>query len=420
MRKLLWVLAILLVAPLIAAVVVASMIFERQPLVNRDAEFTPEHVARAHRILERNNPIKLRPGDVRTVTLDQPDVDLAANFIAHLYAHGSARVVLQPGTLHVGLSSRLAHNPFGDYLNVDATLGEASGVPRVQYLRIGSLEVPGSLADSALRRMLPLLLRDEDVRLAAGMIRDLKVDDGRLSVRYEWPEGAPARLQAAAVPPDEQERLRLYQARLAEASRRAPDAGRSTSIVDLMRPLFELAAERSAAGDAVAENRAAIVVLAFHVTGQDLATVLAPAKDWPRAGKAVVTLNGRDDFPKHFLVSAALSAHAGKSLANAIGLYKEIDDSRGGSGFSFNDIAADGAGTRFGELATGGADTARKLQQRMAAGAAEADLMPATADLPEFMPEAEFVRRFGGEGAPEYVRMTEEIERRIAALPINR
>jgi hypothetical protein len=45
-------------------------------------------------------------------------------------------------------------------------------------------------------------------------------------------------------------------------------------------------------------------------------------------------------------------------------------------------------------------------------------LMPETGDLPEFMPEPEFKRRFGGVGAPEYARMMAEIEARIAALPL--
>jgi len=104
-------------------------------------------------------------------------------------------------------------------------------------------------------------------------------------------------------------------------------------------------------------------------------------------------------------------------LADAVGLYKEIDDSRGGSGFSFNDIAADRAGVRFGESAAKSA-TAHKLQTRVTDGINESDFMPATADLLEFMPEAEFKRRFGGIEGSEYKKMMAEIERRIAALPL--
>ena len=63
-----------------------------------------------------------------------------------------------------------------------------------------------------------------------------------------------------------------------------------------------------------------------------------------------LTLNGRHDSAQHFVISAALAAWAGEPVAEAIGLYKELDDARRGSGFSFADLAADRAGTRFGEL----------------------------------------------------------------------
>src|SRR5262249_46081018 len=108
----------------------------------------------------------------------------------------------------------------------------------------------------------------------------------------------------------------------------------------------------------------------------------------------------------------AIAAEAGSPLADAIGLYKEVDDSRGGSGFSFNDIAADRAGTRFGVLAV---QQPRKLQAMLAAGAKERDFMPDVSDLPEFMQEAEFKRRYGGIGAPAYNKVMADIEARIAS-----
>jgi hypothetical protein len=48
----------------------------------------------------------------------------------------------------------------------------------------------------------------------------------------------------------------------------------------------------------------------------------------------------------------------------------------------------------------------------------EKDLMPATEDLPEFMPEREFQRRFGGVDAPPYKKIMTDIERRVAALSL--
>ena len=51
---------------------------------------------------------------------------------------------------------------------------------------------------------------------------------------------------------------------------------------------------------------------------------------------------------------------------------------------------------------------------------ATADLLPEVKDLPEFMQEAEFKRRHGAIGGPEYKKMMAEIGRRVAALAILR
>ena len=59
-----------------------------------------------------------------------------------------------------------------------------------------------------------------------------------------------------------------------------------------------------------------------------------------------------------------------------------------------------------------------QLQYRIVSGLEDGDLMPPWADLPEFMPEAEFKRRFGGIDAPAYEEMMQKIEQRVAALGV--
>ena len=163
-----------------------------------------------------------------------------------------------------------------------------------------------------------------------------------------------------------------------------------------------------------------IIVLAFYVNGKGLSALVPAARDWPQPSPRVVTLAGRTDFPQHFTISAALAATAGTPLSDAVGVYKEVDDSRGGSGFSFNDIAADRAGTRFGALAGVRDPDAAKLSGRIGGGLPQASFFPEVKDLPEFMAEPEFKRRYGGIGQPAYQKMVTEIERRIAALPLYR
>jgi hypothetical protein len=397
----------------------ASIIFlaiEEQPRVQRPVAFTPENIERAKRILAKNDPRKMKPGVLRTLVMNEEDVDLAANYLADRYGRGSARVVLKGGTAFINASTQVPG--IGRYVSVDAAITETATLPHFVSLRIGRLPVPRWGADWLLAWALAKLNEHEHYGFAGDVIKQVRVSEGQLSVIYAWQADLPDKLRGAALSRDDQERLRVYHEKLGEVARSL--TARRVSLTDLLPPMFKLGQERARSGDPIAENRAVILVLTFYVNGKGLAAIVPAAKDWPRLTAHTITLNGRGDFPQHFTISAALAATVGGPLSDAMGLYKEVDDSRVGSGFSFNDIAADRAGTRFGELATGSKETAARLQQRLSAGVRERDLMPATDDLPEFMPEAEFKRRFGGIGAPAYQQMMVNIERRIAALPLYR
>jgi hypothetical protein len=412
-----WLFVLVLVGIPLAVGAAIFLCFQDQPLVRRGAEFTHEDVERAARVLEQHDPRRMKSGTLRTMSIRADDLDLVVNYLANRFGRGSARLVLGPGVLSLAASVELPANPLGRYVNVQALLRETAGLPAFEDLRIGRLPVPGLLADWALAHALRSLDRTAEYRLAADTIRSVSIADASVRIVYEWRDDLPGRMSDALLPPAERERLRFYQDRLVQVTRDAA-MPRRVSLEDLLVPLMRLAAERT--GDPRAESRAVIVVLAFYVNGKGLAAIVPAARDWPSPLPRTVTLGGRTDFPQHFMISAALAAHAGVPLSDAIGLYKEVDDSRRGSGFSFNDIAADRAGTRFGELATASAAGARRLQERVAAGLQESDLMPDVAGLPEFMPEAEFKRRFGGVGAPAYQRMMADIERRVAACPLYR
>ena len=398
--------------PLILAAAVYLAV-DTQPTIERVAEITPASVERAKRILDQNDPRKLKAGARRTVAISSGDLDLAANYLAQRYGGGSARVGLQNGSARVGASVRLPRLPVSVYLNIDATLVENTRLPQFEVLRVGRLPVPSWAIDNG-----PQAFGfNVEQELLNKTIRQVVIRERAISLTYEWQENTLKSLRALAVSPADRERIAHYQELLVGVSRKF--ARRSVSLVDFLVPFFQLARERSADGDVIAENRAAILVLTFYVNGARVEQLVPELKSRRNPTRHSVLLSERDDFAKHFIVSAALAANAGTPLADAVGIYKEIADSRGGSGFSFNDIAADRAGVRFGESAVKSV-MAKQLQAKVGAGIIESDLMPATADLPEFMPETEFKRRFGGVDEGEYKKMMAEIERRVAALPLYR
>ena len=416
MKLLLRLLLLAVIALPVGAAVAVWMCFQNTPSIVRKADISPGDIERAKRILEKHDPRKARAGTRRTIVLSQQDVDLVLNYAANQLRNASTRVALHPGAAIVQGSLELPGNPFGPWLNVDAGLRETGGLPGFDHLKIGSLPVPVFIADFALGRLVAHLNTTAEGRLANDVVKSVKLSEGWVQVVYEWRDDIPDRVRAVVLPPADQDRIKAYSDRLAEVVDKA-GAARSIPLAQLLPPMFALAQQRSAGGDAGKENRAAIVALTFYANGHGLSAVIPAAKAWRRPALLEVTLNGRDDFPKHFLISAAIAAEAGTPLADAIGVYKEVEDSRGGSGFSFNDIAADRAGTRFGELAV---KAPQKLQAALAGGVRERDFMPDVSDLPEFMPEAEFKKRYGGIGAPRYQKVMADIEARVGASAIFR
>ncbi len=387
--------------------------FDTAPAIERAAELTPQHIERAQRILATNDPRRLRNGSVRTIAIATEDVDVAVNYLAHRYAAGSALMEFADGRARVRASLRTALIPGRPFINVSLTLVEGDPVPRVTMVRLGALPIPVSLAEFVVRRAMGVA--GVDLTPVGHALRAVDLDDSGLRFTYQWDDDLADSVRTALVSPGERERLHAYHQALVGATRSSSPP--RVSLIDLVSPVFALAEQRSSAGDPIAENRAAILVLAGYVVGQSLVPIVPEARTWDRPRRLGVRLAGRDDLAKHFIVSAVLSANTGGPFADAVGIYKEIADSRGGSGFSFSDVAADRAGSRLGTLAEHQA-TASRLQRQLASPLTEATLMPSIVDLPDVPNEAEFKRRFGGVDAPGYRRVIADIDARLDALPL--
>jgi hypothetical protein len=218
--------------------------------------------------------------------------------------------------------------------------------------------------------------------------------------------------------PDDRARLLLYQA---EAMAMAGDRHISQPIplADLLTRLLGKAQSRSASGDPVAENRAALAAAAAYANRRLVRDLAAGQAAPQRRPMHRVTLRGRRDLAQHFTTSAALAAQGSTLISDAVGLFKELRDADGGSGFSFADLAADRAGARFAELATGDRAGAEQVQWAAVSGLVEDDFMIAVVGLPEAVPRARLERVYGGTRGEGYRTLVERIEEGIAALAVH-
>lgn len=304
----------------------------------------------------------------------------------------------------------------GRWVNLAVELRQTVGLPQITRLRIGWLPLPPGAIGPLLQRIGPALGWPVDDGAALSEVVDrVEFTSDAVVVRHRLSPAVLARLREAVAPTaDNAPRYRAQWDRIAALSRAsAPQA----SLLAFLQPAFALARERSAfpGADAAAENRAALLMLTLWATHRPPDQLVSGAASWPSPVAVELRLNDRPDTALHFLVSAVIASQADAELADAVGLWKELADSAaGGSGFSFNDLAADRAGTLFGSLAVG---RPLAFQEAVHGVAAEADLMPATAGLAEGLSEADFVAQYGGAQGEGTQRLRAEIDRRLGTLP---
>ncbi len=121
------------------------------------------------------------------------------------------------------------------------------------------------------------------------------------------------------------------------------------SLTYFVAPLFRQVAANADFGDEHLHSRAAIMALAIYLGDPRFAELLGMTLQ-PPANRVSphwrTLLRGRADLRLHFVYAAALQVLAEEGLSYALGELKELlDANRGGSGFSFADLAADRAGT---------------------------------------------------------------------------
>lgn len=408
LRLLAWLVAL----ALLAVTAVAALLFQAvgsTPLVPPPDELTAANLSRLKGILRANDPRRLRPDTTREVAIAGADLQALLDFAARGGLPGRAAVALHETGADLRYTWPLpAPLPAGRYLNARAALA-ADG--QIESLRLGEIRLPGGLIMLALDAGLRHSTVAAEFALLKRTVSQVRLAPDALRVTYTWQPELLASARALALTPAEQNGLAAAHQRLVEVMNRVGAGRRSADLGEVLVPLLQEAGAGAATGQRAAAYRYALFVTAAQLSGKNVALLVPAIQRRPRP--LTLTLHGRHDLAQHFTISAALAAWAGEPLANTIGLDKEVDDARGGSGFSFADLAADRAGTRFGELAV---HRPTHLANILSGGVDA--LMPPIDGLPEHLMSDEFARRFGTVGSPAYQGVVAEIERRIAALAL--
>jgi hypothetical protein len=406
---------------------VVGLNLEREPAAPEPPVVDSAGKRGIHAALRGKDPRKVPPGEQRTLSLTRDQIDfLLAWGLPLVVGPERARVAVSldaPDRAGAVASARLPGT--NRWLNVDASARwrvEAGGLdvsePR---LRLGRAGVPAPLLAAAVPVLEVALGNDRRLRPVLAVTDRLEIEPDGASVTYRrletpprfvaelvWGEGAEEEMRAAVA---------AHTVRLLDAGPGLPRG--EDRFGAALEVAFASARERSGSQSAVHENRAAILALGLLFGHRRLERFVGEVIEDEDRGRARavgrLTLRGRRDWPRHFLVSAALTVLSAEAPSDAIGLLKEEFDASRGSGFSFGDLLADRAGTSFAVAATRDEASAVAMQERLAGGFRLDDFFPEAADLPENLPDAELQSVYGGVGGAGYREVLGEIERRVAA-----
>jgi len=409
MIRLLLKISLLVVLPLAVLALLLALATSPAPPAGGASALSVTDMERGRQVWRALNPGQLKEGQASLVSLSSRDLSLGLNYLAGRLGLEGAAVSARRDVLVIRASARLPGLPVARTLNLELALRPDGDLLAPSRLRVGTLPLPAGVAGQLLHWGLTLSPLSTQYAVARDMLRSARLEEDRLHLGFVWHGKVLEAIVAQGMGLD-MAALDIYRHHLSAQDGR--------EFTPLLGRAFTLARERSAKGAAAAENRAALTALAERVLGTRLVT--AGGVSGIRRDGSGIRLDGRGDFAQHFALSAFMAATGGEGLADLAGLYKELRDAREGSGFSFNDLAADRAGSRLGEAAARSEAEARRIQAALANVKEAGAFFPRVDDLPEFMPQAEFERRFGGVDAPAYRAMAEKIEARIAALRLYR
>lgn len=416
MRKLLiWLFLLALIVGPVAFVLAA---FEPDPALPVSEALSPRQAAESRALVQRIRAAAESP-DGGSITATRAELDGLIATAARAAPSLRGRTQVGPQGVTLAASAQAPGLPEAGWVNLRAEVAASDQGLELRALRLGRMDLPPGLTLAALRLAADLATTDDLGTLLISSVGGVETSGDRVALRLEPAAGGSlidrvvsGVREAAGLGSGADVQAHYEAMTQAALDGRLPARGSAA-------PWIAFAAKRAAAEPGARD--AAILALAAHCGSRSAIETVVGGFDAPRADSPCegTELAGRNDLRRHFTLSAGFQAAGGSAASFGLGEVKElVDASGGGSGFSFDDIAADRAGIRWAErVMQAPAGELEEIARRSAQAEA---VMPSIRGLPSFMQRAEFRARYGEPDSPRYRAQIEEIDARIDALPLYR
>lgn len=353
-------------------------------------------------------------------TFSNEQLDAISQLITHLLPSSRAQIV----TTEIGvvIATTTQVDFIGNwYLNTSCWLTKDSAETVFDECRIGNIPLPGFLVKNTMLGAVSMVFGTDVSSTAEKLIANAEYSKNKLVLTAKKAKFlrddvnnslnkigslATAYTQSSTV---SREVVQLYVEHV--------EAIEAENLHEYISSLAAFAQRRTKDNNSVDENTAILWSLAIVFGDYRFASLIGV----PRNKSNITTpkLRGRTDLTLHFIYSAILQQLGDIDIALSIGETKELLDSlKGGSGYSFADLAADKSGLIFAKFITGNEKSAELAQEKLKDMKIEDIFFPYTHDLPEGFRDNNFKRVIKSTDSENYKIIENEIDLRIGLLPL--
>ena len=414
-KKSFWMLALPIVT-LFLIVESSPLVPEKPPITGELAKTARDNAkALADALAAQRSFIELR--------FDEQDILAIGAATSHLFDNINVAAGYSPSFVQMAASLKADLSLFSLYINGSCEIALNTTESYLNGCKLGDLPIPAFLAKPLMNAGIWLVFDNEVKNTANNMLEGLRFEnrelvlmanksiDLRQRVNESLSKASSVAKVALANEVPTADTIEIYLNELYKTD------FTGQSLLTPIKQLSQLASVRSIDADAQQENAAMLWALAIRFGSPRFARIAKVPNTETELG---VRIRGRDDLALHFLYSAILEQVGNEQLSFNIGELKEVLDSgSGGSGFSFVDLAADKAGIAFSKRLTESAQEAIYSQSLLANAKTERVFFPFTHDLPEGFSESSFARVFTSVSSEQYLKMSAEIDERIAHLKLH-
>lgn len=362
------------------------------------------------------------------VEVSRGELDALAAMLARAYPRLHSQFELTPHGVILTSSLRLPDNPFGSYLSVRLRLPISPQELRIDRFQLGQLDIPEPLLQRLIPSTIQLLFGAEQGHILLHTARLSTITTKQLTLRIDPPHNANQRLvqlldRVRSFSGDSSGINRLlisqYYTQLQQQAVLL-ESRQWVSMTYFVAPLLRRIGQQVEPDQIHLHSQAAIMALALYLGSNRFEQIIGPvlsAEQRQQRPHHRTLLRGRVDLRQHFTVSAALQVLADAGFSQAIGEFKELLDSgKGGSGFSFADLAADRAGTLFAQRISRDPQQTMALIKRLDRPLREPDLMIPIDQLPEGLTQKQFQQHYRDLDSENYQQIINRIDTELNSL----